>query len=61
MAYVMNERASRLLETLGNRLKLARLNADYTQQELAEIIGISRTAVEGAEKGKCNLATSLVF
>lgn len=53
----MNEKTASLLETLGSRLKLIRLNANYTQKELAEIIGISRTAIEGAEKGKCNLAT----
>ena len=53
----MNERAGILLEMLGQRLKQTRLNADRTQQEVADIIGMSRTAIEGAEKGKCNLST----
>jgi putative transcriptional regulator len=53
----MNERADILLEMLGQRLKQTRLNADRTQQEVADIIGMSRTAIEGAEKGKCNLST----
>jgi len=42
---------------LGARLKQARLNADLSQLELADIIGMSRTAVEGAERGKCTLNT----
>lgn len=53
----MNEKADNLLETLGKRLKQARLNANRTQKEVAEMSGMSRTAVEGAEKGKCTLGT----
>ncbi len=46
-----------LLESLGMKLKQARLNANRTQKEIADIIGMSRTAIEGAEKGKCTLGT----
>ncbi|PCJ50985.1 MAG: transcriptional regulator [Gammaproteobacteria bacterium] len=53
----MSEKADNLLETLGKRLKLARLNSNRSQKEIADIIGMSRTAVEGAEKGKCTLGT----
>lgn len=53
----MNEKADNLLETLGKRLRQARLNSNRTQAEVAEIIGMSRTAVEGAENGKCTLRT----
>jgi transcriptional regulator with XRE-family HTH domain len=53
----MNKKTSLLLDSLGARLKQTRLNANLTQQELADIIGKSRTAIERAEKGKCNLST----
>ncbi|NJM32011.1 MAG: helix-turn-helix transcriptional regulator [Limnobacter sp.] len=47
--------ASALAEELGERLKQARLNADYTQAEVAKLAGISRKAVLNAEKGKAQL------
>jgi len=53
----MNEMTAASLKTLGERIKLARINRDFTQKQLADIIGRSRTAVEGAEKGKCTLET----
>jgi putative transcriptional regulator len=40
---------------LGARLKQARLNADKTQVEVAELAGITRKAVLNAEKGKASL------
>ncbi len=46
-----------MLKKLGNRLKVARLNADLTQQDVANLIGKSRTAIDRAEKGRCNLHT----
>ena len=53
----MNEKTEFLLKMLGERLKQTRLNTDQTQQQVADIIGKSRTAIEGAEKGKCNMST----
>lgn len=53
----MKETSNSLLEMLGNRLKQARLNADFSQQAVADRIGKSRTAIEGAEKGRCHLTT----
>ena len=53
----MNEKTELLLATLGKRLKRIRLNSQRSQQDIADIIGKSRTAIEGAEKGKCNLST----
>ncbi len=53
----MRHAVDSLLETLGFRLKQARLNANYTQQEVADIMGMSRTAIDRAEKGKCTLNT----
>lgn len=42
-------------ETLGGRLKRARLNANLTQVELAERTGLSRKAIINAEKGQLDL------
>ena len=42
---------------LGRRLRQTRLNANLTQQEVADIIGKSRTAIDRAEKGKCTMGT----
>ncbi|MAD46532.1 MAG: transcriptional regulator [Oceanospirillaceae bacterium] len=42
-------------ETLGERLKQARLNQDLTQTDVAEQAGVSRKAVLNAEKGKVQL------
>ncbi len=53
----MNIKTTHLVDELGNRLKQTRINASLTQSQLADIIGKSRTAVERAERGKCNLNT----
>lgn len=47
--------AAALSELLGERLKLARLNQDLTQAQLAERAGVSRKAVLYAEQGKAPL------
>ena len=46
-----------IIEELGGRLKQARLNADFTQAEVASLAGVSRKAVLNAEKGKTQLET----
>ncbi|VAW49266.1 hypothetical protein MNBD_GAMMA03-18 [hydrothermal vent metagenome] len=53
----MNNKTTNLIETLGRRLKQIRINANLTQNQLADIIGKSRTAIARAEKGRCNLST----
>ncbi|MCF6317730.1 MAG: helix-turn-helix domain-containing protein, partial [Proteobacteria bacterium] len=53
----MNKKTTHLVDKLGSRLKQTRINASLTQSQLAGIIGKSRTAVERAERGKCNLNT----
>lgn len=43
---------------IGERLQAARLNANLSQQELAELTGLNRNTVVNAEKGKsCTLGT----
>ena len=44
-----------ITEELGRRLKQARLNADLTQKEVANLAGVSRKTVLNAEKGKVQL------
>jgi putative transcriptional regulator len=52
MAY---KTAAAIAQELGRRLKQARLNADKTQVEVAELAGVTRKAVLNAEKGKVSL------
>ncbi len=47
--------AAAIAEALGERLKLARLNRDLTQSEVAELAGVARKTVINAEKGKAQL------
>ncbi|MCF2950337.1 helix-turn-helix domain-containing protein [Paraglaciecola aquimarina] len=44
-----------IISELGDRIRLARLNADLTQKELANEAGISLKAVTNSEKGKSTL------
>ena len=47
--------AAVLLE-IGRRLRRERLNADLTQQQLADQVGLSRKTIQNAEDGKnCSL------
>ena len=46
---------------LGDRIKVARLNADLTQKELAEKSGISIKAVTNSEKGKSTLESIIAI
>lgn len=44
-----------MTQELGHRIKLARLNRDLTQKEVAERAGVERRTVINAEKGKVSL------
>lgn len=50
-----HQTANALAEEIGGRLKQARLNRDFTQADVAKIVGISRKTVLNAEKGKVQL------
>ncbi|MFN2270858.1 MAG: helix-turn-helix transcriptional regulator [Anaerolineae bacterium] len=39
---------------IGNRLRLARVEKDLTQQELAELVGVTRQTIGLIEAGKYN-------
>ncbi len=41
-----------ILEELGRRIKVARIQANYTQEELADHVGVSRTTLARLEAGK---------
>lgn len=47
--------ASAFAAEIGERLKQARLNQDFTQSEVADIAGLARKTVLNAEKGKVQL------
>lgn len=40
--------------TIGNNVKLARIEADLTQQELAELVGVTRQTIGLIEADKYN-------
>ena len=46
---------------IGSRLKQARLNANLTQEQLADKAGLSIKLVQGAEKGRCQLTTLAAY
>ena len=46
---------------LGDRIRIARLNADLTQKALAEKAGISIKAVINSEKGKSTLESIIAI
>ncbi len=50
-----NSSPSVMTEMLGERLKQARLNRNFTQIDVAKLAGVSRKVVLNAEKGKVQL------
>ena len=44
---------------MKNNVKLARVKAELTQQELADVVGITRQTVSLIEKGKYNPSLKL--
>lgn len=46
-----------IAEEIGARLKQARLNKNFTQQEVADKVGISRRTLVAAEQGNAKLDT----
>lgn len=46
---------------LGDRIKIARLNADLTQKELAEKAGVSLKAITNSEKGTSTLESFIAI
>lgn len=44
---------------MKNQVKIARVKADLTQQQLADVVGITRQTVSLIEKGKYNPSLKL--
>ena len=44
---------------IGNRLKLARIEADLTQEELADLVGVARQTIGLIEADKYNPSLKL--
>lgn len=56
-----NRTSTALAEEIGERLKQARLNRDFTQSEVATLAGVARKTVLNAEKGKVQLDTMIAI
>lgn len=46
-----------IAQIVGERLKLARLNKNMKQEDLARITGLSRKVISAAEKGRLTIET----
>ncbi|MCI2283780.1 helix-turn-helix domain-containing protein [Colwellia sp. MSW7] len=56
-----SESPDAIASELGDRIRTARLNADLTQQALAQKAGISIKAVTNSEKGKSTLESFIAI
>ena len=56
-----NQTPAAIAEVIGERIKQARLNANLTQQQVADNAGITRKLVVRAEKGKTQLETMIAI
>lgn len=47
-------------KAIGKRVKIARINADLTQERLAELAGVSPTHLSNIETGTTKVSTSML-
>ncbi len=52
---------TKILENLGKNLKKYRLDIKYTQEQLAEKVGVHPTYIGKLETGKSNPSVKLLF
>lgn len=50
-----------LYQEIGKRVKEARLNKDYTQEKLSELIGLTRTSITNIEKGRQKISVHILY
>lgn len=50
-----------LLKKFGKNVKIERIKKDLTQEQLAEIMGVSQNYVAGIESGKANMSLAKVL
>ena len=50
-----------LVAQFGERVKKARLNANISQENLAQKVGMSVKSIKNAEKGKCQFETMVAI
>ena len=50
-----------LRKNIGKKIKLARAKSNYTQEELADKLGVSRQTINSLENGKYNPSIQLAF
>lgn len=57
----LSEQTERLLENLGERIRTARIEANMSQEELGDRIGVTRYTVGALESGRAKVAIGTVF
>ncbi len=50
-----------LLKKFGKNVKIARIKKDLTQEQLAEIMGVSQNFVSNIENGKENMSLAKIL
>lgn len=57
----LSEQTLQMLETLGGRIRKARIDANMSQVELGERIGVTRYTVGALENGRAKVAIGTVL
>ena len=52
--YILHYKIKELILYVKNNVRIARIQKDYTQQELAEKVGVTRQTISLIEKGEYN-------
>ena len=52
---------TKILERLGEQLRFLRKDKGFTQEELAEKVGVHPTYIGKIESGKSNISTIMLF
>lgn len=61
MKRVLLPKQRRMLETMGNQIRLARLRRNYTSQEMAERTGLGRNTIVNIEAGSESVSMGNYF
>ena len=53
---ILKEKDKKFLKSLGSKIRRARFEKDFSQEELAFRAGLDRTYITGIEKGERNIS-----